>query len=197
MVLVDILSKREFLIRQFFLSKSLKLCLPKYLLAAPNNPLYEEVQQNVPLFDPINYASETNRELFYQTSSKINFILLKDFFFKIITLNNLNHPLNFNFLNNNLFIYLFGSTDSLLKGHMYNLDIYKNQYRPMKKGVSNMIKLHATGAVAMPTEIRLHILASSKDVIHSWAIPSAGIKIDCVPGYSSHRIAIFLISGIF
>jgi heme/copper-type cytochrome/quinol oxidase subunit 2 len=49
----------------------------------------------------------------------------------------------------------------------------------------------------MPTEIRLHILASSKDVIHSWAIPSAGIKIDCVPGYSSHRIAIFLTHGIF
>jgi hypothetical protein len=37
----------------------------------------------------------------------------------------------------------------------------------MKKGVSNMIKLHATGAVAMPTETRLHLLASSKDVIHS------------------------------
>jgi heme/copper-type cytochrome/quinol oxidase subunit 2 len=57
--------------------------------------------------------------------------------------------------------------------------------------------LHATGAIAMPTEIRLHILASSKDVIHSWAIPAAGIKIDCVPGYSSHRIVIFLVSGIF
>jgi heme/copper-type cytochrome/quinol oxidase subunit 2 len=49
----------------------------------------------------------------------------------------------------------------------------------------------------MPIETRLHILASSKDVIHSWAIPSAGIKIDCVPGYSSHRIMIFLVSGIF
>jgi heme/copper-type cytochrome/quinol oxidase subunit 2 len=49
----------------------------------------------------------------------------------------------------------------------------------------------------MPTEIRLHILASSKDVIHSWAIPSAGIKIDCVPGYSSHRVAIFLTHGIY
>lgn len=60
-----------------------------------------------------------------------------------------------------------------------------------------MIRLHATGAIAMPIEIRLHILASSKDVIHSWAIPSAGIKIDCVPGYSSHRVAIFLVSGIF
>ena len=46
-------------------------------------------------------------------------------------------------------------------------------------------------------EIRLHILASSKDVIHSWSIPSAGIKIDCVPGYSSHRVAIFLVSGTY
>ncbi len=49
----------------------------------------------------------------------------------------------------------------------------------------------------MPIEIRLHLLASSKDVIHSWAIPSAGIKIDCVPGYSSHRVIIFLASGIY
>jgi heme/copper-type cytochrome/quinol oxidase subunit 2 len=49
----------------------------------------------------------------------------------------------------------------------------------------------------MPTEMRIQILASSKDVIHSWAIPSAGIKIDCVPGYSSHRVIIFLVSGIF
>jgi hypothetical protein len=37
----------------------------------------------------------------------------------------------------------------------------------MKKGVVNMIRLQATNAIAMPTEIRLHILASSKDVIHS------------------------------
>jgi hypothetical protein len=167
MILVDILSKREFLIRQFFLSKSLKLALPKYLLASPNNPLYEEIQQNISLFDPINYVSESNRELFYQTSSKINFLLLKDLIFKLTTFNNINHPLNLNLLNNNLLIYMFGDTNNFIKGHSYNLDIYKNQYRPMKKGVSNMIKLHATGAVAMPTEIRLHILASSKDVIHS------------------------------
>ena len=78
-----------------------------------------------------------------------------------------------------------------------NWNLFKSQYRPMKKGVTNMIRLQATNAIAMPTEIRLHILASSKDVIHSWAIPSAGIKIDCVPGYSSHRVAIFLTHGIF
>jgi hypothetical protein len=43
----------------------------------------------------------------------------------------------------------------------------KSQYRPMRKGVTNMVRLQATNAVAMPTEMRLHILASSKDVIHS------------------------------
>jgi heme/copper-type cytochrome/quinol oxidase subunit 2 len=49
----------------------------------------------------------------------------------------------------------------------------------------------------MPIEIRLQIMASSRDVIHSWAIPSASIKIDCVPGYTSHRIMIFFTPGIY
>ena len=78
-----------------------------------------------------------------------------------------------------------------------NNELYKNQYRPVRKGISNMLRIQATGAVAMPTEIRLQVLASSRDVIHSWAIPSAGVKIDCVPGYTSHRIMIFLLSGIY
>jgi len=43
----------------------------------------------------------------------------------------------------------------------------KNQYRPIRKGINNMIRLHASGAIAMPIEIRIQILASSKDVIHS------------------------------
>ena len=60
-----------------------------------------------------------------------------------------------------------------------------------------MLRLHATGAVALPIEVRLQILASSRDVIHSSAIPSAGIKIDCIPGYTSHRIMVFLLEGIY
>ena len=78
-----------------------------------------------------------------------------------------------------------------------NNELYKDQFRPLRKGVSNLLRLHATGAVAMPIEIRLQILASSRDVIHSWAIPSAGIKIDCVPGYTSHRIMKFMLTGIY
>ncbi len=75
--------------------------------------------------------------------------------------------------------------------------LHCDQYRSMRKGISNLVRLHATGAVALPIELRIQILASSKDVIHSWAIPSAGIKIDCVPGYSSHKVFLFLVPGIF
>lgn len=60
-----------------------------------------------------------------------------------------------------------------------------------------MIRIQADKAIAMPIETRLQILAVSKDIIHSWAIPSAGVKIDCIPGYSSHRVIVFLVSGIY
>lgn len=76
-------------------------------------------------------------------------------------------------------------------------DSLKNPYQPLRKGITNMIRIHADKAVAMPIDTRLQILAVSRDIIHSWAIPSAGIKIDCIPGYSSHRLVFFLLSGIY
>jgi heme/copper-type cytochrome/quinol oxidase subunit 2 len=153
-----------------------------------------ELQDLTPAIDPISISSESSRELFYHHSSIFNTSLIHNL------LSNLNYntsglPLNINFLTNYLLVYFTGNSN--LNNLNNDTELLRNQYRPMKKGVSNMIKLHATGAVAMPIETRLHLLASSKDVIHSWAIPSAGIKIDCVPGYSSHRVMIFLVSGIF
>ena len=69
--------------------------------------------------------------------------------------------------------------------------IHKDSHRPIKKGISNMIRVHRTGVIALLVELRLQILASSRDVIHSWSIPSAGIKIDCISGYTSHKVLIF------
>lgn len=191
--LVDLLTKREYLYRRYYVSSGLTTLLPKFVLASPSNTLLSEIKRTFPLTDPINFSSEFSREFFYQNTNFTKFILLKDFL--RFSNESLSGSLNLSGINNYLFFYLF-STDYGVK-NSNNSDLYKNQFRPMRKGVSNMIRLHATGAIAMPIEIRLHILASSKDVIHSWSIPSAGIKIDCVPGYSSHRITIFLVSGIF
>lgn len=87
-------------------------------------------------------------------------------------------------------------TSGFEKWNSENLTL-KSQYQPMRKGIVNMIRIQADKAVAMPTDTRLQILAVSKDIIHSWSIPSAGIKIDCIPGYSSHRVAFFTLSGIY
>lgn len=186
--LVDILTKREFLYRNYFNAKGFTANLPSYLTASPTNSLLLEVQKGYNLIDPVSFSSEITRELTYQDLNFMRFNLFKDAIAST--------GVNTSFITNYLFYYL-GLDTSIDKQLGANRGLLKSQYRPMKKGITNMIRLHATGAIAMPIEIRLHILASSRDVIHSWSIPSAGIKIDCVPGYSSHRVTIFLVSGIF
>ena len=34
----------------------------------------------------------------------------------------------------------------------------------------------------VPSDTRVRLLCTSSDVLHSWAVPSLGIKIDCCPG---------------
>jgi hypothetical protein len=193
-VLVDILSKREHLYRQYLLRQGISANLPKYLVSAPNNPLLLELRNAYPFVNPASFVSENSRECFYQNTNYLRFTIIKDFLhYANARLGN--SSVNLSGVTDYFFFYLFGHDRATNLGR--NTELYKSPARPMRKGVTNMIRLHATGAVAMPTEIRMHILASSRDVIHSWSIPSAGIKIDCVPGYSSHRVTIFLVSGIF
>jgi heme/copper-type cytochrome/quinol oxidase subunit 2 len=193
-VFTDLLSKREYLYRQFLGEKLGVYNLPKSFTASPQNSLLKELQSSYLFIDPATYSSEVTREFLYKNPKFLHYLFVKDF---LKVTNKVFLGLNINFdLLSNYFIQVIGYRHDY-KNLSRNAFLYKSQYRPMKKSVVNMIRLQATNAIAMPTEIRLHILASSKDVIHSWAIPSAGIKIDCVPGYSSHRIAIFLAHGIF
>jgi hypothetical protein len=140
------------------------MILPEHLISSPKNPLMLELKTLSSFADPVNISSESSRELFYQNASLFNSSLIHNFLTKI------NHnitglPINTNALTNYLLGYFTGVFN--VNNLSNDTELLKNQYRPMKKGVSNMIKLHATGAVAMPIETRLHILASSKDVIHS------------------------------
>ena len=187
--LIDILTKREYLYREFFNNNNKIINLPNYLTNNASNPLINEIKASFLFIDPINNNNEYSRDVYFNSLNFFNFIIIKSFLSKY------ENFLNLSILTDYLFYYFLNTN---LTNNLYNnSELLKNQYRPMRKGVTNMIRLHATGAIAMPIEIRLQVLASSKDVIHSWAIPSAGIKIDCVPGYSSHKVMIFLVSGIF
>lgn len=192
--LADLLTKREYLYRQYFESNNKIIHLPYKLTASPRNPLVSELKHAFLFIDPLNFTTEYSRDFYYSSLRFFKFLLFKEW---LIWLNDSvsNLPINPSALNNYLFFYFLGTEGDKSIGN--NQELYKNQFRPMRKGINNMMRLQATGAIAMPTEIRLRILASSRDVIHSWAIPSAGIKIDCIPGYTSHRIMIFLHSGIY
>jgi heme/copper-type cytochrome/quinol oxidase subunit 2 len=60
-------------------------------------------------------------------------------------------------------------------------------YVPLSSNISASKRLRVTKGVTLPSDIPMHIICGSKDVIHSWAIPGLCVKIDCIPGYNSHR----------
>jgi hypothetical protein len=162
--LIDLLTKREYMYREYFLQKNSSLLLPYFLTTVPTNTLLNEIKVNYKFYDPSSFNSELSREFFYQTP-----LYLKYFINNILTTHLINTTsslgLNLNFITNYIYFYLDHYINPTTK--TYNKELYKTQYRPMRKGITNMIRLHATGAVALPIEIRVHILASSKDVIHS------------------------------
>ena len=44
--------------------------------------------------------------------------------------------------------------------------------------------LSTDNKVKLPIDTRIRIIATGADVIHSWAVPSLGVKIDAIPGIS-------------
>jgi hypothetical protein len=152
--LADILTKREYLYRELFFTKSKIISLYSIFANTPKNSLFFEIKSVLNFVDIISANNEYSRDATYfaLTTFKKNYFSL--------------------FLNSNFFaffdkIILSYVTDDFANPSLYTSTLFKNQYRPMRKGVSNMIRLHATGAMALPIEIRLQVLASSKDVIHS------------------------------
>ncbi len=49
----------------------------------------------------------------------------------------------------------------------------------------------------MPTGVPIRFLITSGDVLHSWAIPSLGIKIDAVPGRLNQVLGLCMYPGVY
>ena len=80
---------------------------------------------------------------------------------------------------------LLGSLDSARLGVSGALP--RQGYAPLSSDISASRRLRVTKGISLPSDTPMHIICGSKDVIHSWAIPGLGVKIDCIPGYNSHR----------
>ncbi len=73
----------------------------------------------------------------------------------------------------------------------------RSGYQPIQSSIGSQRRLRVTKGIYLPADLPLHGIFGSKDVIHSWAIPGMGIKIDCIPGYSSHRRVICRWRGLY
>nr|YP_010567270.1 cytochrome c oxidase subunit II [Trachylophus sinensis]UZC33499.1 cytochrome c oxidase subunit II [Trachylophus sinensis] len=61
----------------------------------------------------------------------------------------------------------------------------------------NFRLLDVDNRVVLPYETNIRVLATAADVIHSWAVPSLGVKIDATPGRLNQVGFLFSRSGLF
>lgn len=59
-------------------------------------------------------------------------------------------------------------------------DSYMTPTRDLKEGEFRLLEVDNRAILPIQTEIR--ILVTAADVIHSWTIPSLGVKVDAIPG---------------
>jgi len=91
------------------------------------------------------------------------------------------------FLQNNLIIRQITST-----GASNSFDFYSsmklNRVRSEMFSVNLARRLlRTTRTLVLPAYTNISLIANSYDVVHSWFIPGLGLKIDCVPGKSTHH----------
>lgn len=106
------------------------------------------------------------------------------------------HTLPFGKRNNSLtkrnyFQYL-SSDNILLKTNFNEILMYKNfKNNKNRNELSNQIfnkrLLRVTRTVVLPAHVNLTAITNSFDVVHSWFIPGLGLKMDCIPGRSTHH----------
>lgn len=62
---------------------------------------------------------------------------------------------------------------------------------------SNWINLLSDPVLVLPVRTNIRFLITSEDVLHSWAVPSWGVKMDAVPGRLNQVIVSLFKSGVY
>lgn len=62
----------------------------------------------------------------------------------------------------------------------YKFDSYIVETGDLKTGELRL--LETSNPIVLPVDVGVKVLVTADDVIHSWAIPSLGVKIDAIPG---------------
>ncbi len=61
-----------------------------------------------------------------------------------------------------------------------SFDSYIIPTEDLKPGIFRLLEVDHRAV--LPTNIEIRLISTSRDVIHSWTVPSLGVKIDAIPG---------------
>ena len=75
-----------------------------------------------------------------------------------------------------------------------SLDSYMIPTSELKPGELRLLEVD--NRAVLPIEITIRMLISSKDVLHSWAVPSLGLKTDAIPGCLNQTIIVSTQPGL-
>nr|ADR10217.1 cytochrome oxidase subunit II [Ctenomys australis] len=76
-----------------------------------------------------------------------------------------------------------------------NFDSYMIPTTELKPGELRLLEVD--NRVVLPMELPVRVLISSEDVLHSWAVPSLGLKTDAIPGRLNQTILTSTRPGLF
>jgi cytochrome c oxidase subunit 2 len=75
------------------------------------------------------------------------------------------------------------------------IDAYITRTQDLTKGEYRL--LETDNRAVLPINLEIRVLVTAADVIHSWAIPALGVKVDAIPGRLNQIGFTVLIPGVF
>jgi cytochrome c oxidase subunit 2 len=86
-------------------------------------------------------------------------------------------------------------SDSSNPKNILNFDSYMKSEEDLTLG--NFRLLEVDNRIVLPIKIHIRLLVTAADVLHSWAVPSLGIKVDACPGRLNQVFLFLKREGVF
>lgn len=181
--------------------------------ASQNLVIYNKSAKNLTL-DSISYCTDRmtryHRFNYYANFQALKLDLLNNDF--LLKFNQSNNHVTHRFLQENIYLVIKQKryTPSKKLKYFNNKSMYLKNFSTLEflnidKGTTNLFHktlrsksnsvssiyyrrlLRTRRILVLPTNINITLITNSFDVVHSWYIPGIGIKLDCIPGRSTHH----------
>jgi cytochrome c oxidase subunit 2 len=91
--------------------------------------------------------------------------------------------------------YEYSDYSELAGGESLSFDSYMINFEDLTHGSLRLLEVD--NRVILPIKIHIRLLVTAADVLHSWAVPSFGVKVDACPGRLSQATLFLKRKGVY